>query len=1204
MFRILHLSDIHIGKTYKEPDSIACKIASDIDYNGLSAINCIVVTGDIFDGQIAVTDSLISTAVDFFEILLTEINSNQEKSQISKEDVIFVPGNHDLIRVDDIQKRWSKYHDFLKKFYGSIPEYYFEKDYSLFKEYKEYKIAFIGFNSCEIEKRNLFDDKYIGKFEKYISEGKLSECGIDKRKVIEVMKSDIASEYDDYGYIPLSQITPIERKIKKLDDYIVVALFHHHFYLFPEVAQQFGDSSLIRNYAEVIQHLRYMNVSVVLHGHKHFALERPFIMDDYYESANNIIDVFAGGSVGTDRKEEHTFGVLDLYEKKEDIKLKHNKFVYNGENLEPIVKKQVPPQKISGRVVKLLEILKTLNPEKYKLYEETAEKAFKSYDNCSKIISWVSEAITGFTDVYKYLDSDYNNIVFLLYAINYRTICYMKIVGKEDSYFESASKTWDIFYNMSLNQTGFMITKSDYHKVFMFKKLKEAASYCDKLLNSCDNKKSQVYLAFTMLGIFFTDLYLVLTKYADDFKESIKYKVNIKIEENKFHENVPAPRIVVKSDADRRSAYIDLLCNEATAHKMAVLFIKEFDLLINKFEDYFKIIGLKLYYLLPRIDKDRMKNTLDNYNFEAYIPTLIPLLTGDNIYSSKVVFARELIQNSIDAISVREAKDEKDFTKEILIELKVDENGKRYFKIVDRGTGMDRYKIERYFTSIGRSFYSGEEYEDLNISYKPISNFGIGFLSSFMVCQEIDVKTRYYIDGSEGLKLHIPNYDGCFFIELEKDSHVGTELKLYLNDAIDDRSIVDYIRKVMQDIKYPIVIRFLNEKDGEKQIEIPAYAVRKQSESEEFKFFIPFLDSGEVITIDYLEDILSNNFISKYEYGLLIRKKKNMKTNNKHMILNSGIAVEQASLGSVFGKNFRRSNYIYDSYQGEGTYNDIIINFPANWLQLDVARENITGFSNVLNDKNDKRRTYQIGSQIANSLYNQIVQYIQYSKNQTTDIPAICLQDVIQYALDFCGKQKAEENLRRNLMELKYVIVIEFLDNGLCYKIERNVLQNGIIRIFYSSENAKQVRYEWLDKLHNQNAIKYINKQSVEEISDLRLYRREIYGLFEEIVNRKDVYINDQIRYRIEHLIKDTQGALRIEGNGKDIFKLLSLFLLDIPDEKICDVSRDRASIFVLLETVFLQYFSVGQEEKQELRMTYDELFKIIGIQINEEIRV
>lgn len=149
---------------------------------------------------------------------------------------------------------------------------------------------------------------------------------------------------------------------------------------------------------------------------------------------------------------------------------------------------------------------------------------------------------------------------------------------------------------------------------------------------------------------------------------------------------------------------------------------------------------------------------------------------------------RELIQNSIDAISVREAKEEREFKREIFIELKVDENGKRYFKIIDNGTGMDRYKIERYFTSIGRSFYSGEEYEDLNISYKPISNFGIGFLSSFMVCQEIDVKTRYYLDNAEGLKLHIPNYDGCFFIELESDACVGTEIKLYLNSAIVTRA--------------------------------------------------------------------------------------------------------------------------------------------------------------------------------------------------------------------------------------------------------------------------------------------------------------------------------------------------------------------------------------------------------------------------------
>lgn len=1196
MFRILHLSDIHIGKTYKEPENIACQIASDIDHVGLSTINCIIVTGDIFDGQVAITDLLIDNAVDFFEILLSEINSNQDKKQISKEDVIFVPGNHDLIRGDDIKKRWSKYYNFLEKFYGTVPSFYEGKNYSLFKEYRNYKVAFVGFNSCEIEKRNLFDEKYINQFERHINENKLNEYGIDKSKVIEVLKTEVASEYDDYGYIPLSQITPIERKVKKLDDYTVVALFHHHFYLFPEIAQQFGDSSLIRNYAQVIQHLRYMNVSVVLHGHKHFALERPFIMDDYYDSPDNIIDVFAGGSVGTDRKEDHTFGVLDLYEKKDDIKLKHNKFVYNGENLEPIIKKQVPPQKLSGRVVKLLEILKTLNPEQYELYEETAEKAFKSYNSCSKIISWVSEAITGFTEVYKYLDRDYNNILFLLYAINYRTICYMKMVGKEASYFYTAEKTWNSFYDISLGKTDFMISKNDYHNMFMHKKLNEVASYCDKMLNGCDNKKSQVYLAFTMLGMFFTDLYLVLTKYADDFKESIKYKVNIKIEENKFHENVPAPRIIVKSDADRRSAYIDLLCNEATAHKMAVLFIKEFDLLINKFEDYFKIIGLKIYYLLPRIDKDRMKNTLDNYNFEAYIPTLIPLLTGDNIYSSKVVFARELIQNSIDAISVREAKDKRDFSKEILIELKKDKNHKRYFKIVDRGTGMDRYKIERYFTSIGRSFYSGEEYEDLNISYKPISNFGIGFLSSFMVCQEIDVKTKYYIDDSEGLKLHIPNYDGCFFIELERDSYVGTELKLYLNNSVDDKSIVDYIRKIMQDIKYAINIQYINEKGEEKQIYIPAHSIRKQNEFEDFRFFIPFLENGEVAIIDYQKDILSDELISKYEYGLLIRKKKNLKSNNKHMILNSGIVVEQASLGSVFGKNFRRNNYVYDSYEGEGTYNDIIINFPANWLQLDVARENITGLSDVIKEKSSRRKACMLGIKIANSLYSQILEYIKCLGNRRTNIPSICLQDVIQYAIDFCGNQKSEADLRTKLARLKYILIIEFFEDGVCYKIVRDEMLERRIRILYSDSNAKEQREKWLKKLHREEiGISTPVIRRMKDISDLRISSREMIRLFEDTVYREDVYISDKIRFKLNHLLKDLQGALRIEGNNKNIFRLLTLFILDMPDEIICGLSKEHMSMMFILETVFLQYFCIGAEQEQKMKITYDELFEIVG---------
>lgn len=1027
MLRVLHLSDIHIGKTYKDPQSIAYKIATDIAHNGLTKINCIVVTGDVFEGKAGYSEELVENAINFFDKLVTQINYNQENYKISKEDVIFVPGNHDLIRDDDHIKRWSKYKKFLEKFYGDIPDCYDKDNYSVLKKYSDHKVIFAGFNSCEIEKNMLFDDNYISKFDKYIDSNKLKENNIEKEKIIDLMKNEKSVKYDDYGYISVLQLAPMVRKLRNFDDYRVIALFHHHFYLFPEIAQKFGDSSLIRNYTEVMQYLKYMNVSIVMHGHKHFDLERPFITEDYYESTNNIIDVFAGGSVGTDRKEEHTFSILDIYEKNDEVKLKHYKFIYKDEELQPIKIKQVPPLNVEYKVVKLLENFKKVNYDKYNAYIQASEKSFKSYDICNNIITWVSKALTGFTDVSKYFDND-NCILFLLFAINYRTICYMNIVGNEELYFKSASKIWDDFYDENLSDTDFFVKKEEYKNIFKSKKLIDVAKQCDKVINMCENKNSKIYLAFTMLGIFFADLYLILTKYADNFKDSIQYKVNIKIEDNKFHENVPAPHIVISSDADRRSVYIELLCNEATAHKMAVLFVKEFDLLISKFEDYFKIIGLKFYYLIPKINKDRMKNKLDNYNFEAYIPTLIPLLTGDNIYSTKLAFARELIQNSIDAISVRESKDTESFSKEILIELGNDEKGRRYFKITDRGTGMDRYKIERYFTSIGRSFYSGNEYDELGISYKPISNFGIGFLSCFMVCSEIDVRTRYYTDDSEGLKLHIPNYEGCFFVETDNDIEIGTEIKLYLKDIDEsNKSIVDYICNVMRDIKYDINIKFWDKNMKERKIYIKSHAVRKEIKPENYSFFVPFSESGDISTVNYNEEILNNSYIDKYAYGLLIRNKYDLKAYNTHLVLNSGIAIERASLSSVFGKNIRKNGSIYSYYEGTATYNDIILNFPSNWFELDVARENITKVNGL--------KVNLVKVKIANCLYNQISEYIKYIEGKNTNIPAICLQDVIQYGLDFCGKKKSEKELYEKLDSLRYIPLIEFTDNGIIYKI-------------------------------------------------------------------------------------------------------------------------------------------------------------------------
>ncbi len=1176
-FRILHLSDIHIGETYKPSEDIAYKIISDIDQNGLCSLRSVIVTGDIFHGQIAFSDKLIEEAVAFFEILLEQINLNQKDNKILKEDFIFVPGNHDLIRVDDEDEKWSKYKSFLLKFYGVIPEFYNIRDFSVFKPYHKEKIVFLGFNSCQIEKKKVFSKKYLSDLNANIHADTLLAYGINKKQLINILENEEADEYDDYGNISLAQITDIRRQVKELDEYNTVALFHHHFYLFPEVAREFGDSSLVRNYTDLIRFLKYMNVKTVLHGHKHFDLERPFITDDYYDTTDSIIDVFAGGSVGTARKDRHTFSVIDFYEKKDDIKLLQNKFIYNGEALEPIAKKQIPPKNLASRIIKLLEMLKAINPEAHKAYTESVEKIFKIYNTCNEIINWVSEAITGFNEVYTYLDDDSGNILFLLYAINYRTLNYKAIIGKENSYFESAVTILEDLFNGQLKTKQFCLSVEEYHSLFGIKSLNDIANRCDQLLSKSTNKTTQTYIAFSMIGIFFADLYLVLTEYADDFKESIKYKVNIKIEENKFHENVPVPRIVIRSDADRRSAYVHLLCNEATAHKMAVLFIKEFDLLINKFEDYFKLIGLKLYFLIPKIDKDNMKNTLDNYNFEAYVPTLLPLLTGKNIYPSEVVFARELIQNSIDAIAVREAMGEKDFSKEIIIEVNNDENSKRYFKIKDYGTGMDRYKIERYFTSIGRSFYSGDEYEDLNINYRPISSFGIGFLSSFMVCQEIDVKTKYYLENSEGLKLHIPNYDGCFFIERGENIEIGTELKLYLNCDLKNKKIVDYIEKVMLDIKYDITIN-----NNGQILHIPAHQVRKNVKESEFKFFIPFTEDGEIVNIDFEQEVANDKFINKYEYGLLIQPCQ-LQKNNNHKLLNAGILVEQTDMSFLFGKYFERKRSQLYWEQFRGNCNDIIINFPSNWIEIDVSREKLTGFSKLIESNYGKNSQSILGVRLAEGLYNQVLCFLEYSKKTNINFPIIYLQEVIHYAFKFCGKNN-NLDITRNLTELEYMLNIKFTSEGIVYEIVHKGNSGKIVDISYVDKKAKIICEEWkkkidLDILHKS---KYSYK-SIETV-DLRYMSR---------LSEENLYFNEIFNYRFDHTLDEL-------AKNFDNIIYLSILLLKMPDE-----TRTKDNEKMQLHTLFLKHImqklSISDVEngKNTISVKYDDLFLFLQKESN-----
>ena len=53
---------------------------------------------------------------------------------------------------------------------------------------------------------------------------------------------------------------------------------------------------------------------------------------------------------------------------------------------------------------------------------------------------------------------------------------------------------------------------------------------------------------------------------------------------------------------------------------------------------------------------------------------------------------------------------------------------------------------------------------------------------------------------------------------------------------------------------------------------------------------------------------------------------------------------------------------------------------------------------------------------------------------------------------------------------------------------------------------------------------------------------------------------------------------------------------MNIPDKAICDSSKEISINVFMLETVFLQYFRIGSEDTQEMKIMYDELLKMFSI--------
>lgn len=200
-----------------------------------------------------------------------------------------------------------------------------------------------------------------------------------------------------------------------------------------------------------------------------------------------------------------------------------------------------------------------------------------------------------------------------------------------------------------------------------------------------------------------------------------------------------------------------------------------------------------------------------NYNFKVDLKGIIKLLS-DNLYSSKDVFLREVLQNAVDAITARKEQ-EPDFTdgRIIIAYQETAEGAEVIFK--DNGIGLTKEEIHSFLSVIGQSSKRSEE-----VRSSFIGQFGIGLLSCFLVTNEIKVITRSVNDETAYQWLGFS--DGTYKVTQQKGkTDAGTEIHIRLKGEMYRQYKQEKIQKMLREYGFLLTIPiYFEREDGTEQM--------------------------------------------------------------------------------------------------------------------------------------------------------------------------------------------------------------------------------------------------------------------------------------------------------------------------------------------------------------------------------------------------
>lgn len=161
------------------------------------------------------------------------------------------------------------------------------------------------------------------------------------------------------------------------------------------------------------------------------------------------------------------------------------------------------------------------------------------------------------------------------------------------------------------------------------------------------------------------------------------------------------------------------------------------------------------------------------------------------LYSEKDIFVRELVTNSLDAISklrhlavCGEFKEDPDEKYEIHV--RIDRDAKTIV-FSDNGIGMTADEIRKYISEVAFSGASDfmDKYRQGGEGAQIIGHFGLGFYSSFIISDSVEIDSLSYVEGSAPAHWRCagaPDYEMSEGVRTKR----GTDVVLHVSDSESD----------------------------------------------------------------------------------------------------------------------------------------------------------------------------------------------------------------------------------------------------------------------------------------------------------------------------------------------------------------------------------------------------------------------------------